>query len=284
MSIFLIDMAVCGCGHAANNNVEGIDALKSSIESTNKNVDSLTTNVNKVIQNFESCRQDIEKLKKQKNEEVDQVRNIAYLAIVLSIASILISLLIKKNVRDISGRVQTLDDEVAKKLKDVSKPEIKTRPSTTSSYAPPLEKRVAELEDVVSAIKKRMADDSSEKKVEQHSAPVNNQNQGRNIGATGSVVRYFGTPVDNGNLGYFKKIFVSGDSETRFKVILKNNIACFAPMELTQLKSFDYFDRCVECRGVSKNDAKHMDVVSPGEAVEENGKWVIKKKAVVSLS
>ncbi|MGN0238030.1 MAG: hypothetical protein ACI4AK_08120 [Lepagella sp.] len=98
---------------------------------------------------------------------------------------------------------------------------------------------------------------------------------------------YFGTPI-NSSEPYFKKLLVSCDSEARFKVDIKGDRATFKPLESTRylgtFVSNDAMRAAVDFTGCTPSQASSMYVRELGEAVQRDSKWIITKKATVTLS
>lgn len=99
---------------------------------------------------------------------------------------------------------------------------------------------------------------------------------------------YFGNPIA-GAEPYFKKLLSSCDSDARFSVEISGDKAIFRPLEsasyLGTFKSIDAPKLAIEFKGqCALSDANYMKVITPGEAISKDGKWVITKKATVYLS
>ena len=98
-------------------------------------------------------------------------------------------------------------------------------------------------------------------------------------------IGYFGTAISGENgTGYFKKVLESKDSDARFSAQIIDRSANFEPIaSLSSIKSSDYMDLAVEFEGVSKNEATDMSVHYKGLAQQIGDKWIIVKKAVITL-
>ena len=98
-------------------------------------------------------------------------------------------------------------------------------------------------------------------------------------------IGYFGTAISGENgTGYFKKVLESKDSDARFSAQIIDGSANFEPIaSLSSIKSSDYMDLAVEFEGVSKNEATDMSVHYKGLAQQIGDKWIIVKKAVITL-
>lgn len=98
-------------------------------------------------------------------------------------------------------------------------------------------------------------------------------------------IQYFGFAVrgEAGN-GYFKKILETLDNEARFSATVSGQTAEFEPIgSLELIKSYDYMDLAIEFNGVSKLEATSMTLIKPGVAKLHDGKWIITKKAMITL-
>lgn len=98
---------------------------------------------------------------------------------------------------------------------------------------------------------------------------------------------YFGNPI-NAAEPYFKKLFVSRDSDARFIAEISGNKALFKPLDsssyLGTFVSNDAMRAAVDFKGCAPSEASSMQVVTPGEASQRDNKWIITKKATVYLS
>lgn len=98
---------------------------------------------------------------------------------------------------------------------------------------------------------------------------------------------YFGNPI-NAEEPYFKKLLVSRDSEARFHAEISGNTATFKPLDsasyLGTFVSNDAMRAAVEFKGCATTQASSMQVITSGEAVQRDNKWIITKKAIVFLS
>jgi len=87
---------------------------------------------------------------------------------------------------------------------------------------------------------------------------------------------------------YFKHLFETRDSEARFSVIIRNNKAEFNLLEgnqfINEISSNDNIKFALELQGCAPSEATQMRTILPGEAVKEDNRWVIKKKAQIYLS
>lgn len=100
---------------------------------------------------------------------------------------------------------------------------------------------------------------------------------------------YFGAPIQMSSTeAYFNSLSVIQESDSRFKVEVINDHADFEPLDgqqsLDAIKSFDQLQFAVECRGCLLREANQMSVIMPGMAKKDGGRWIIIKKAVISLS
>lgn len=116
------------------------------------------------------------------------------------------------------------------------------------------------------------------------------------VSATGSVgieptmskIGYFGNPTSAAE-PYFKKLFVSLDSEARFSVEISGDKAIFKPIEssgyIGTFISNDAMRAAIEFQGCPPGERpSSMRVIMPGEAVHRDNRWFITKKAQVHLS
>lgn len=98
---------------------------------------------------------------------------------------------------------------------------------------------------------------------------------------------YFGNPT-SGAEPYFKKLFVSRDSEARFSVEISGDKAIFKPIEssgyIGTLISNDAMRAAIEFQGFASIERPSMRVIMPGEAEHRDNRWFITKKAQVYLS
>lgn len=100
---------------------------------------------------------------------------------------------------------------------------------------------------------------------------------------------YFGVPSQMSETdAYFPKLIEScSDSEVRFSANINGDYAEFKPLEgaayLNDIKSTDSMKLAIDLNGCSVAEANCMTVLKPGEAKFDNRRWIITKKAMISL-
>lgn len=106
------------------------------------------------------------------------------------------------------------------------------------------------------------------------------------VGSTPSNYGYFGNPV-NATEPYFKKLLISLDSEARFSAEISGTKAIFKPLDsssyLGTFVSNDAMRAAVTFTGCAPMEAASMQVIMSGEAMQQDNKWIITKKATVVL-
>ncbi len=100
---------------------------------------------------------------------------------------------------------------------------------------------------------------------------------------------YFANPIQASE-PYFRKLLSSRDSEARFSVEIQGEKGYFKPLGdsssyLFTLVSNDAMKAAIEFSGCQPpSEATSMRIITPGEAVQKDGRWYIAKKASVALS
>lgn len=97
---------------------------------------------------------------------------------------------------------------------------------------------------------------------------------------------YFGTVISGeGGTGYFKKMLEYKDGDARFLVKSSETTTEFEPIAtLPMIKSSDYMELAVEFNGCSKSEAMNMTLDRPGIVEQLGDKWIVKQKALVTLT
>lgn len=87
---------------------------------------------------------------------------------------------------------------------------------------------------------------------------------------------------------YFKKLYDIRTSDSRFLVSIKENKAEFTPIEGTQylndLRSYDDIKMALIIQGCAPSEATKMTVNQPGEVKKDGDRWIITKRATITLS
>lgn len=99
---------------------------------------------------------------------------------------------------------------------------------------------------------------------------------------------YFGLPTQMSlTEAYFKRLSDIRESDSRFTVEVRNDKAEFRPLEGTQylndLKSNDSIRMALDIQGCAPSEAIKMKVTLPGEAKKDGERWIITKKATITL-
>ena len=99
---------------------------------------------------------------------------------------------------------------------------------------------------------------------------------------------FFGLPSKISETeAYFKHLYEYRNSDTRFKVIVRNGKAEFSPLEgpqyLNEIKSNDTIQMALDIQGCTRYEANHMKVLNPGEAKSIGNRWEITKKVKIEL-
>lgn len=99
---------------------------------------------------------------------------------------------------------------------------------------------------------------------------------------------YFGLPSQISlTEAYFKRLSDTRDSDSLFKVTVRDTKAEFRPIEGTQylneIKSNDDIKMALNIQGCAPSEATQMKVILPGEAQKDGNRWKITKKATIAL-
>lgn len=253
-------------------------AVLDSINIVNSRVDEVVS---------ENEKQNMEIAKAQ--SEFDDYKKGAYLSILISwvVAGIAIILAIIATIKAYAansraGRHRNEIEDLKMAISDLRlKPNSNVRqPSSSYSsnnyYA--LVDRIARLERQI----------NQESYVQPHATTVTNP-----IQPTPTVAHeqhgYFGVPSQMSlTSAYFKRLLETRDSEARFSVIIRNGKAEFNLLEgsqfLNEIKSNDTIKLALDLQGCAPSEANQMRTILPGEAVKEDDRWVIKKKAQIYLT
>ena len=110
---------------------------------------------------------------------------------------------------------------------------------------------------------------------------VNNQNINEQSG-------YFRLPVQKSlTEAYFKGFSISREADSHFSAYKRDKKAEFRPLEGTQylndMKSIDTIKMALEINGCALSEAKQMKIDEPGEAQKDGDRWIITKKATITL-
>lgn len=102
-------------------------------------------------------------------------------------------------------------------------------------------------------------------------------------------IGFFGLPVQMSSIqAYFKGFSANQETDSRFSVKIKDNVAKFKLLEgikyLNDLKNGDVIKMALDITGCAPSDATRMKVISPGVAHKDGDRWIINKKAKVELS
>lgn len=99
-------------------------------------------------------------------------------------------------------------------------------------------------------------------------------------------IGYFGTVISGeGGTGYFKKMLEYKDGDARFLVKSSETTTEFEPIAtLPMIKSSDYMELAIEFNGCSKSEAMNMTLDRPGIVEQLGDKWIVKQKALVTLT
>lgn len=289
--ILLIASAlVCIYSCSCNSNIPAEDARDSSKNKTNvehkesvtdstsilrNNLKDLSEKIENVSSELSKVKENIEDINKNANDNRARsawVVLICVLVGLLCILSLLFSLFKRLNGRADHHRAEI--DSLKSKIEEYGSAQNNgtgmKRPNNTNS----LSEKVQCLENEISKIRKEIS-----------MLVIPTTSSSSNSPAKITTKGYFGAAVkgENGS-GYFKKVLESKDSDARFSAEIIDGSAKFEPIvPLSSVKSSDYFDLAVEFEGVSKAEAKDMSVHNKGLAKQRGDKWIIEKKAVITL-
>lgn len=151
------------------------------------------------------------------------------------------------------------------------------RTISNSDYST-LARRIQSLEEELYRMKSMTSADPVIKLVPVSEAPVT-KIQSVKIG-------YFGTVISGeGGTGYFKKMLEYKDGDARFLVKSSETTIEFEPIAtLPMIKSSDYMELAIEFKGCSKSEAMNMTLDRPGIVEQLGDKWIVKQKALVTLT
>lgn len=277
----LVSIYSCSC----NSNISSEDARDSSKNKTNvehkesvtdstsifrKNVKELYDKIENVSCELSKVRENIEGINKNTNDNRARTTWGVLICVFVGLPCISLFFFTKARFKKCNDRVDRRREEIESLKKRLDEHISTKRPNNTNS----LSTKVQNLEKEISEIRK----DISKLVISTTSSSCNSP---ANITTKG----YFGAAVKGENRsGYFKKVLESQDNDARFSAEIIDGSAKFEPIvPLSSVKSSDYFDLAVEFEGVSKAEAKDMSVHNKGLAKQRGDKWIIEKKAVITL-
>ena len=151
------------------------------------------------------------------------------------------------------------------------------RTTSNSDYSA-LERRIQSLEEELYRMKSMTSTASVIKPIPASEAPTTKIQSVK----TG----YFGPVISGeGGTGYFKKMLEYKDGDARFLVKSSETTTEFEPIAtLPMIKSSDYMELAVEFNGCSKSEAMNMTLDRPGIVEQLGDKWIVKQKALVTLT
>lgn len=245
--------------------------VKDSLDKYTARIDSISKDSKAVIEDVASMRGKVSSL--QDNEKW------WWLSCCVGIISLVLSIICLIRCVDLNKRLDRHRDDIQEVKRDKQSalfaPKTISKTSTPSDYAS-LMRRVYDLECQI----RRLSSDP--RPVQQLVEPVVNP-----IVHEAIKNGYFGNPI-NAVEPYFKKLLVSRDSDARFIAEISGNKAIFKPLDSSSyfgtFVSNDAMRAAVDFKGCVPSEASSMQVITPGEAVQCENKWVITKKATVYLS
>lgn len=257
-------------------NNEG-DSSHEMNDSTNIDGTGHTNQSSEVNNAGEMCQNSTSQVSKVKNYGV-WLWGAVILVCVISLILFVICLKLYSNLQSIVDR-QRFDIEKLKKLKQ----EVAVAPKTIERTYVPLD---------YESLKQRIY--NLELQIKQLASCQIKQPQAVSaFGSTGiepalSKGGYFGNPISAAE-PYFKKLFVSRDSEARFSVEISGDKATFKPIESSDyigtFISNDAMRAAIEFQGFTPGERpSSMRVIMPGEVEHREDRWFITKKAQVYLS
>ena len=251
-------------------------------------INIVNSRVNEVFSENEKQGKEIVKIQ----TELDDYKKDSALSILISwvVAGIAIILAIISTIKasaanSRAGRHRNEIEELKKAISDLRlKPTSNTRQTSYLSSA----NDYYSLADRISRIERQMKQESRAQ-TQPIPTPVPIQTIQSKPGVSHEQHGYFGVPSQmSSTSAYFKHLFDTRDSEARFSVIIRNNKAEFNLLEgnqfINEISSNDNIKFALELQGCAPSEATQMRTILPGEAVKEDNRWVIKKKAQIYLS
>lgn len=207
-----------------------------------------------------------------------------WISLGITTLSLILALIGIKLCVSLQGRANRQRRDIDNIVREKREASFNTRATTTSKSSTPsdyefLKKRVSELEYQVRQLT------AATRSTQPYTQPVPNPVIPEVISKNG----YFANPIQASE-PYFRKLLSSRDSEARFSVEIQGEKGYFKPLDdsssyLFTLVSNDAMKSAIEFSGCQPpSEATSMRIITPGEAVQKDGRWYITKKASVALS
>lgn len=254
-------------------------------------ISALSHSIQEIKKDLKDLEESTEKLSETKSNlwEIFLAWVFSALSLAVAIFALVKTFQYKKQIDSQKQKIESLSKNEQKNLSNSITPHNGRTPTISQTYRSSND--IDKLKGDLSKVSERV--NSLERKIA--NSMTTQQSQGPIITPTPVVeptapkkpekIQYFGFVVrgEAGN-GYFKKILETQDNEARFSATVSGQTAEFEPIgSLELIKSYDYMDLAIEFNGVSKLEATSMTLIKPGVAKLHDGKWIITKKAMITL-
>lgn len=258
-------------------------AVLDSVNMVNSRVDDLLAKINKLNITIETNKSTIDDLKKSSSISTLISWIVAAISLIIAIIAIVkvnsVSNRAAKNrqkIEDLKHAIQELDIRYG----NSSRPKVSTNNNVTYNEYSALSSRVSKIERFLSSQTQPV---QTPEHIETYHPTVVKPTSTEKFG-------YFELPSQMPTSAYFRRLLDTKDSDARFTVVIRqSNKAEFSVFDsglsyLRTMTSSDTAKLAIEFVGCSGDEATQMKQILPGEAVLEDGRWIITRKAQVNLS
>jgi hypothetical protein len=253
----------------------------SNVSAVNKaQKDSIINNLEKKVETVDSLRSvlqdEVESYQKKSGEEIEDLqslRNYALIGGILGLLSFIVAVVCLVKIEKYKEQTAGFRSKLNQLSAELKKTEKSMTPTPTASNNAGKDR----LEHLEERVRKLEVNQTTKHSDTANKRSVGDVNAARQATITNG---YFGTVIGN---GYFKKLLTTKDSDARFKASVEGNHAKFEPISFRTAMSSDSMYNAIKFDGVPRDTAKDMKILSPGEALLEGERWVIRKKTEVQL-
>lgn len=260
-------------------------AVLDSVNMVNSRVDDLSSKINTQNTAIEDNKSTIDDLKKSLSMSTLISWIVAAISLIVAIIAIVKVNSVsaraarhRQEIEELKGSIHDLD----LRYSNSSRPKVSTSNNVTYSEYSALSSRVSKIERYLDSQSHTPTIRAQEQVGNNHSTiiePISAEKNG-----------YFELPSQMPTSAYFRRLLETKGSDARFAVVIKqNNKAEFSVFDsslsyLRTMTTSDTAKLAIEFIGCSSDEATQMRQIMPGEAVLEDGRWIITRKAQVNLS
>ncbi len=260
------------------------DSILNSISKLDTQVSGLLTEEKEVKDTIDQTQQEIKELKDSSNLKILIAWVIAVISLLTAIIALMSNNTLTKRVNRLRNDYNNLDQQVKLLNNQIAAAANSSR--SRSSYAPANSNEYNNLSARISQLERQLNNPNLKNSTQQKQV-VNNPNQA-SAPATPVRTGYFELPTKKSETeGYFRRLLDTRDSDSRFSVEVRDNIADFKLLEgslyFNDLRSSDAIKMAIELEGCAPSEATRMTTKRPGVAKKDGDRWDITQKAIIVL-